>query len=472
LRILFITPPNFRFRGATSKNMIMGPAYLTSMLKNDHDVINYDCEALSEHELKLCKHGHTSYDYLANTHKMYLEGLKDKYHPIWKEIEEVVVSFSPDIVGLSTMTNSYPAALIIAKIVKKISKATVIMGGSHPTILSEEVAEDDNVDFVVKGEGENTIVDLVNCIEQKIDPISVRGILYKKDGKIIKTPDRGFIKNLDLIPFPDKNSFLFPERFTKSSFSNILAGRGCPWQCHFCATCALWGRNLRMRSAENIFNEIMIIKRKYGNIINFMDDNFMVYKKTLFDLCYFIMRKNLNISWRCQAHVDTIDKEKLAVIKDAGCWDITLGIESGSDRMLTYINKRLSIKKIMQVVEMIIKSGIQLSVNFMFGLPEETWEDMQKTLNLIKEIPANNIAISKFIPLPGTKLYRDVMNLGLIKDNPPRYEHFDLYSNYYHFPLHISRERLNEFSFEVFKMVVEKNEKTRIGLPENAVLFG
>ncbi|MBF0498574.1 MAG: radical SAM protein [Candidatus Riflebacteria bacterium] len=466
MRILFICPPNYRFREVSFQDFGLGPAYLAAVLGKNHEVAYYETDAPAEAEIKNISHDYTSYEYLIKSHHKYVEGLQNESHLVWKEIERVISDFAPDIVGLSTMTPSYPSALIVAKMAKRLSNATVIFGGVHASILPDEVLQNSFIDFVVRGEGETTIEELVQCLEKKTDPSMVKGISFRKNGQIIHTPRRDLIPDLDSIPFPVRSSLLFPERFSDRNFAHIFVGRGCPADCYFCANPTLWGRKYRLRSAKNVFEELKLLTNEYGKVVLFEDDNLLVSKAMLFELCSLIKQEIPDLVWRCQSRVDTLSEEKLLAIKEAGCWDVKLGFESGSDRILTYINKKLTEKKIMECCEMIVKSGMQFSVNFMFGFPDETLEDMRATLEMIKKIPANSIAISKFIPLPGTKLYNDVIKSGLIADSPPKYEHFDLYSNYYHFSKHLSREQLQEFWLEIYHLVEEKNKKTRKGPPK------
>jgi len=467
MKILFITPPNFRFREVSSNGFAKGPAFLAAVLKANHDVKYLDGESMAKDERERFDKVYSNYDSLVNSHGLYLRGLEDTTHYIWKEIESVLHSFKPDIVGISTMTSSYPSALRIAEMVKKQTPATVVMGGVHPTILYEEVASSPFVDYVSRGEGEITFPKLVEHIENGTEPLDVAGVSYYKDGRLISTPDGPMIDDLDTIPFPDTEALLFPERYSATDFSDILAGRGCPARCHFCCNHVLWKKKYRLRSADNIFQELKHIYTNHSKTILFTDDNLMASPKLLFELKERMQQELPLLNWRCQSRVDTLTPEKLAVCKETGCWDIKLGVESGSDRILDYLNKRITVSEILKTCNMIVESGIQFSANFMFGFPEETWEDMQKTLDLIKKIPANSLAVSKFIPLPGTKLYDDVVKDGAFREQPTKYEHLDLFSRYYHYPKYVSRERLDEFYYEIHRIVDEKNKITRKGPPKS-----
>ena len=466
MRILFITPPNFRFRGVRFGNLPFGPAYLCSVLRARYDVYNYYAELMSTEEINRHSDTFREYSPLLDSHGLYLAALAARSHPVWREIQSVLENLSPDVVGLSTMTCSYPSALVIAEMVKKVTNAKLIVGGVHATTLPDEVASNQYVDFVVRGEAEVSLAQLLEHIEKGTEPCDVAGITYRKGGRTVSTPDACLIENLSTLPLPDIETVVFPGRYSSTSFSTILAGRGCPARCHFCANHVLWRKRHRMRSIDSIYEEVLWKVKRYGKTIDFGDDNLMVSRKVFLELCERMHKEIPDILWRCQSRVDTVTAEKVRASKEAGCWDIKLGIESGSDRILKYLNKRQTVDQTLRCCEMIMNNGVQVSVNFMFGFPEETWDDMQLTLQMIREICASSIAVSKFIPLPGTKLFDDVVELGIFGDRAVRYEHLDLFSTYYHYPRYVSRERFQEFYWEIHRVVDEKNRRTRTGPPK------
>ena len=183
--------------------------------------------------------------------------------------------------------------------------------------------------------------------------------------------------------------------------------------------------------------------------------------KTVLGLSERLVKNRLNVGWRVCSRIDSLSDEKLVAAKEAGCWDLILGLESGSDRILAYMNKRITVDMMMRGIDKVLHSGLSFTANFMFGLPEETMEDMRATLDLIKRIPAGNIAVYRFIPLPGTKFYNDVAAMGMFGKDGPGYEYLDLYSDHYHYSRHVSREEINAFAREIYSVVEEKNRLTR-----------
>jgi len=466
MRILFIAPPKYRFSGV-SMWFGYGPLYLAAVLKGHHDVRYYNADAPSVEEKGRRDYSETSYEVKARSHAEYVAALSDLTHPVWKEVEQVITDFQPDVIGLSTMTPAYPAALVIARLARRISDAVILMGGVHASLLPEEVIRTGLVDYVVRGEAEETLPMLLRRLEKRLEPLDIKGLTFMRDGKVIHTPDQGYIDDLNALPPPAMDALMFPERFSEASFATVMGGRGCPHHCTYCANHVLW-KKYRMRSAEKIFEDFQRVRQKHNGDIYFLDDNFMVFPKTLFSVCEMIATKAPGSIWKCQSRIDTLTDEKIIACKDAGCWNIGLGIESGSDRMLKLINKGVTSKQGFAACEQLLRHGIQVQTNFMFGFPEETWEDLQLTKEAIRTIPANNLVVSKLIPLPGTDIFQDIKASGVIKESTPLYEHFDLYSDYYHFPRHIPREQFAEFTQEVFELVDERNKLIRMGPPPSA----
>jgi len=286
MRILFIAPPNYRFRGCAHKHIFLGPTYMAGVLKGYHDVQFYDAEAPYEGEFdnKIQRQLGT-YSHLTTSHFRYLDGLQDTEHYIWKEVAEVLRDFRPDVVGISTMTSSYPSALVIARIAKEITGATVLMGGAHSNVLYRKVATEPNVDYVVYGEGERTIHELMSCLEKGIEPSEVAGLAYMRNNQLVVTPPRANIQDLDELPFPDKTIVRHPERYSPEDFTYLISGRGCPSRCRFCANSANWGFKTRFRHPEKVLEEIIYLKDTYSNSVHFHDDNFFLSNKLMTVVC-------------------------------------------------------------------------------------------------------------------------------------------------------------------------------------------
>ncbi|RLF26601.1 MAG: hypothetical protein DRN01_04410, partial [Thermoplasmata archaeon] len=248
---------------------------------------------------------------------------------IWKEIEHVVKREKPDVVGIGVLTPQYASALKVASIVKNFDRdIPVIFGGVHSTFMADEVALGENVDIVVRGEGEETTLDIVKTLIKGESLKNVSGITYRKNKKIVRNPDRPLIKNLDILPFPDRELLINKRFYPHSEFGVITPSRGCPYRCTFCSSNAFWG--YRTRSAENIVDEIEYLKDRYHLLDFWLEgDSFLIIRRHVLQLCKELKARKLHIMWGAMARVDQIDKELIKEMKSSGFCNISLGCESG-----------------------------------------------------------------------------------------------------------------------------------------------
>ena len=222
------------------------------------------------------------------------------------------------MVGISVLTVEVPAALKISKICKTYNpQMPVVWGGLHPTFLPEQVLRYGPVDIVVKGEGEMTFLEICNTLRNKETDLSgIAGISYQNDGKVFHNEPRTLIEDIDSIPFPATHLILYPESFNYKSMGSMIVSRGCPWRCTFCSSRLFWEKKLRMRSPQNIIDEIKVLKERYNsNYIMFWDDSFSVHKKVVTKYCKGLVDAKLNIRWRTATRADLVDDETLQWIK-------------------------------------------------------------------------------------------------------------------------------------------------------------
>lgn len=347
-----------------------------------------------------------------------------------EEIHTKIFELNPDVVGITVPFSIYANnALEIASLIKKINKNIhIILGGAHPTIMPEDVISNLDIDFVVIGEGEITTKELVIRLEEKElhDFNDIKGIAYKKNGKIIITEKRPFIEKLDSIPFPARH--LLPlNKYNKIIGFNraaIITSRGCPFKCTFCSNHLLMGYKWRYRSPENVIEEIEELISKYKvNEIFFEDDNLTANKERIQKICTMIIEKKLKIKWftRNGIRADTLDEDTLKLMKKSGCQRIWLAPESGSQKVLdNIVKKKLDLSKIEEVVKNCKKIGLQVGCFFIIGLIGETKEDIAMTINFarkLKKLGANGFWISIATPYPGTELYQKGLKEGFINSS-------------------------------------------------------
>lgn len=322
----------------------------------------------------------------------------------------------PRYIGFTAVTPSVKNAYIMAKIAKKIfPEVKIVFGGSHSTILSEEVIRQDEIDIVVRGEGEITFTEI---LEGK-DLASIDGIVYQKDDKIIFNHKRERIKNLDELPWPaydllDINKY-YPGRgsYKRLPAMTMLTSRGCPGRCTFCNR--TFGHRVTFRSAESLIDEIKILIKNYGiKQIMFYDDTFTTYKENVKKLCQLLIDQNIDVSWSCFSRVDYIDLELLKLMKKSGCHQIMYGIESGVQEVLDSINKNISLDLVREVVRLTKLADIDVRCSFMIGNPIETKETILKTLDFAIELNPDVAAFNITTPYPGTQMFKDAKKKDLI----------------------------------------------------------
>lgn len=460
-RILLIEPPFFRFKGTNSDIFPIGLGYIASLLhKNGYWVRVYNGEQFSEYEATTV----VSYKDLLESHEKFIHGLQDDNHPIWQEVECYIKKYNPTIIGMGTTTTKMRSALKIAAIAKRINlKIKVVIGGLHSTILPEDILKSKDVDYAVRGEGENTFLELVKVLE-KGSTLSARqsiqeiqGLSYKDaTSKQINTPDRPFLENLDELPFPDKN-LIIEEQKAKATYGIIFCSRGCPYRCNYCNTAAIWGRKVRYHSVPNIIEEIKKIKREEKtDTIKFFDDTFTLSPKWVTELCNEMLKQKLNMKWSCLTRLDRLDETLLRLMKQAGCNGIAMGVESGSQRVLNLVKKDITLEKIFEGQQIINKVGIPWDAFIILGTPYETKEDMYATLRIMKQLKCRSIILSIFTPYPGTELYGVTKEMGLLSETID-WEKYSHQSAENSFNKNVSAEEYREILGEAVHIADRKN---------------
>ncbi|MDI6851960.1 MAG: radical SAM protein [bacterium] len=334
----------------------------------------------------------------------------------YDEVVRIVKEEKPDFVGISAITAKLKSALYLsAKVKESRPSIKVILGGPHVHFEHERVINNDSVDFCVRGEGELTVLDLINSLSNGGDPAGVKGITFKRDGDVIVTPDRPFVRNLDTLAFPARellHNAIYRGSWTEGrTFASMLATRGCPYFCQFCDAPAIWGRRHRRRSVVNTLDELEQIYNEFGvRYVRFVDDLLVANRRWTLDLCRGMVERGLNdIVWACDGRVGLMSEELLAELKRANCKVIFYGIEFGNQRILDLCKKGFTIKQVRETIEMTSKAGISSYGYFMMGYPTETVETIEDTTNLAKDLALNHgmdsAGFSIVTPFPGTPLY-------------------------------------------------------------------
>lgn len=488
LDVLFVIPPLYRIVNKNCDIYPLGLGYIVSSLneKNIKSLIyNSDYQEIipdstygniknsirkifgkkffhliEAFEKNILSHFYNKYIFESKKWSKFYETVNNENLEVWSQFKTVIEKTNPKIIGISSKMNDISSVLILSKIAKEQNpEIKIIIGGPSATTCSSYLINNDNVDYLVLGEGEITSFDLINCILTGEDTPNnlknINGIMYKDSIDIVQTTQRSLIQNLDEIPFPDREALFYLDinNQIKNLYlnSDILTSRGCPYPCKFCACHTIWNtRKPRIRSNENIIDEILYLYNKYNQKeFIFWDDLFTINRDKIVDLCNKIIEKELNIEWICLVRLNTIDKELLEIMKRAGCKQIQIGIESGNDRILSYIGKKISKKDILDKLPVLRNSGIKWLAFFIIGFPTETIEEINDTLNFIKEINPDNVMVSIFAPYPGTEFF-DLINRDCeIGDDFIKNDTFYVHKNY---TGTINQKEFKKIAYKALKM--------------------
>lgn len=359
----------------------------------------------------------------------------------WPEFKKELAEFAPEMVIFSITTPSLAADMEACTITKEVNPSiiTAAKGAHFNTRDIKSMEAYPQLDLCFRGEYEFTPGELATTEDWS----QVGGITYRKDGKIIRNPDRGYIQDLDSIPYParhlvDNRHYYRPD--TGQPQTNIITNRGCPFQCIYCLSRQVAGTRMRARSPENILGEIKSCVKEFG-IRNFLfrSDTFTMDKKWTLELCRQIKESGLNIHWTCNSRVDTIDEDRLHAMKEAGCWLIAFGIEAGTEEMLTHLKKGAHLEQARKALQLCKKVGVRTSIYLLIGAPWETEETFMKTVDFGLELDPDFVEFFYIYPFPGTEYHDEAVKLGLL---PEDYFPEEAYDSPVIPSLHLSIEQL------------------------------
>lgn len=328
--------------------------------------------------------------------------------------EEVALLLTDaNVAGLTAMTPTIGAAISVARYLKKANpNLTIILGGAHATLLPEEtLATAPEIEVIVRGEGERTIIKLLRALENKQALGNIPGISYRKGGEVINNPP--ISKNVDLNSLPFLAYHLLPWQRYKPHpphgraypFAAIITSRGCPYQCSYCSK-PIFGSKFRAQAPERVVEEIAYYKERFGiKELAFYDDVFTLNQKRAYGIADEIIKAGVKIHWTCETRVNLVDKELLRHIRQAGCYTIAYGIESASPDILSTLNKDITSEQVEEAVCMAQAVGLQTIGYFMLGSPGENPETINKTIQFAKKLKLDFAQFSITTPFPGTKLY-------------------------------------------------------------------
>ncbi|MFH1225445.1 MAG: radical SAM protein [Candidatus Diapherotrites archaeon] len=337
-----------------------------------------------------------------------------------------------DVVGMQFFTMNYGGIMETARGIKeRFPHVTVVVGGPHPSAMPEEtMREIPEIDFAFAGESEIGFPALLDLLEKgekgKAKLAKVPSLIWR-DGERVVVNERKFVKNLDELGTPSWDLLrpgTYPQAphgsfFRQYPTAPIIVTRGCPYQCTFCAGHVVSGRMIRVRGVDSVIEEIKLLHNRYGiNEIHIEDDNFTMSRRFVEEFCNRLISENLGISWCCPngMRLDTLDRELLLLMKRSGLYSVSVGIESGSERILKLVKKRLTPAQTREKIELIDSVGLGVIGFVMLGFPTETEEEIEETINFVLGLKLKRINFSCLQPFPGTEIYDTLRASGEIGD--------------------------------------------------------
>lgn len=370
----------------------------------------------------------------------------------------------PRYLGLSCMTPDVAEVKEIAREIKRSHPSIVtVIGGIHATLEPEDFAREDYIDYVCVGHGELTMLELTQVLDQGGDSAKVNGLMFRRDGQFIKTPERDIGRSLDHLPPPayhlvNMDYYLQPNewliRGVPLSGFYMFTSRGCPFSCTFCAA---RNTDVRYRSPKVIVDDIEYLINTYNiDGLYFYDDTFSIKKSHVMEICREIERRNIKILWACETRANLLTNELLAAMKKAGCIQIDFGIETGSDRLGSQVEKGVTVPEAVEAFRLCKKHGIRTLANWLFNLPGETEEDVEATKKLARKLKANLQIFNILILYPGHPIYEQYKHIV----DPADYKAFQNYNSFDEFLELIERKyRLAKHNIKFQNLIRELSKE-------------
>ncbi|MFH1210766.1 MAG: radical SAM protein [archaeon] len=370
-----------------------------------------------------------------------------------EQTNQKIKEIMPDVILMETTTPSIEYDFKYINKMKELTNAFIIATGTHVSYFPKESMEQcKGLDLIIKGEYDTRIDQIIINLK---DLEKVKGLTFRKKGKVVDTGTAELPADLDFMPFPDRDTIQLDwygeAWYNKRPFMNIMTSRGCPYQCTFCVyPNIIEGHKWRKRSVDNVIAELKYVVEKYGvKEINIDDPTFNISKERVIEFCKKLRANKLNLLWTCNARVDNIDEEMLREMKKSGCKMIRYGVESGSMEVLNKMKKGITIEQIKRAFKLTKKQGILALGGFMFGFPYDSKKSIEETLKLAKELKPDLIQASIPMAYPGTPLYEEAKKEGKLIINS--WSDFDMTKGPIVKTIDMNKEELTEILNRVYK---------------------
>ncbi len=404
--IMLISPPMTILRGSLKSCPVpLGIAYLGAVLLKEGYAVQLLDAAIEDVK-----------------HEELVDASHFRYGLSLAELEKRIRQFSPQVVGITSLfSKQFKNVLLISRLVKNIDKKIVtVVGGEHPSATVPACMQEENIDFVVVGEGEQSFLQLLAELQEENDFSKIDGLAFRKNGKIVVNEKTEFIENLDKLPFPARHLLPVEKYFNTSTpqsltfqhkrHTSLSTSRGCSCKCVFCATTRFWGNRWRPRSPENVLLEIEELVNRFNvKELHFIDDNLTLDKQRAMRIFQGMIDRKFKLKWAAPngLAIWTLDEELIKKMAESGCYSVSVGIESGNhDVLRKIIKKPLDLRMVKPTVKLLQRHGILVNGFFVIGFPGETKEQIKQTLKFAAELDLDGVAIMIASPLPGTELYQ------------------------------------------------------------------
>jgi anaerobic magnesium-protoporphyrin IX monomethyl ester cyclase len=415
MKAVLIRPPFYALFGVTTPKMKTYPLnllYLATYARDigGHDIAVLDGENISVPGLEPPE-GLTDPEIIMNQGIGRMIGLlEDPDHALWKEIERKVADENPGLVGITCNSGNMDTVALMVKRLKNLG-VPVVLGGSHPTVLPEQSLHYTSADMVALGEGELTLVGVLKALSNNGSFADIPSLAWRNGADIVVNPKGSLIDHIDHLPIPDRSFIRRSDYFGEV----MMTGRGCPFNCGYCASRNIWGKSVRLRSTESIIQELEILAAQSDTsaetlpgrwVVKIVDDTFTVNKKRTLALLDNIISSGLNrMEFTGGVRADTLDETLVKKMREANLRRVTLGVESGSPRILKMIHKGETNEDVKRALMLLREADIRSHAFFMIGFPEETSEDIEMSKRLILESQPDYVEVNMVTPYPGTDLF-------------------------------------------------------------------
>ncbi len=320
-----------------------------------------------------------------------------------------VREFDPGLIGLSVYSIGADAAIENARYLKQEFDIPIVAGGPHVIVYPQDLAQFDSFDYLVDGEGELTLLELAQALGTGGEPARIRGLHYRQNGRMLKNEPRPYIDNLDDLPFPafhliDDLAGYNPQLlvYRRRPVITLVTSRGCPFSCIFCNS--VWTKRWRANSAKYVVDMMEYVINRFGaREISFHEDTFALSRKRVLEICALIKERKLDIIWTATVNLKTLDQEVIRAMKDAGCWLVSVGIESGNDEVLKFIHKPVDKETVLRVTRWLDEAGIRIRGYFIMGHLVDTPETVKETIRFAKSLPLHSMNMAVMYLAPGSE---------------------------------------------------------------------